>query len=308
MAELSIQIGADVQELLKKLNLTEKQLKKLESVSAKSGKKIGSVGTAAAKGIDKFGKSTVNALPATQEFSRVIQDAPFGIQGVGNNIQQLTANFGNLSKQAGGSTKALKAMVSSLAGPAGVLLAVSAVTTLLTVYSDELFNTKNETNELVEATKEFVGSANSEISTLNSLLTIARDETKSKQDRNQALTLAKEKTDGYLDSLTLENLQTEQSIKLTDKYVEALIRQAKIKGLQSRISDLYTKKYDAENKSITEQIGFLGKTWAILKNGGDALGASIDATNKGLENQAEAVSKVAGEIANIETELRDLIA
>ena len=34
------------------------------------------------------------AVPAMNEFSRVIQDMPYGMQGVANNIQQMTVQFG----------------------------------------------------------------------------------------------------------------------------------------------------------------------------------------------------------------------
>ena len=80
-----------------------------------------------------------NAVPSLTSFSQVIQDAPYGIQGVANNITQLTSQFGYLSQSTGGAGNALKAMASSLAGPAGILLAVSVVTSLLVSFGDELF-------------------------------------------------------------------------------------------------------------------------------------------------------------------------
>jgi hypothetical protein len=92
-----------------------------------------------------------NGIPAMTSFSQVIQDAPYGMRGMANNIQQMTMQFGYLSKSAGGAKGALKAMISSLAGPAGVLLAVSAVTTILVSYGDELFKSRNEVDKSVIA-------------------------------------------------------------------------------------------------------------------------------------------------------------
>lgn len=179
MAELSVQIGADIKDLLKKLDLTEKQLLKLDKISAKSGKAIASTGSTAAKGVDALNKSTVNALPATQEFSRIIQDAPYGIQGVANNIQQLTSQFGYLSTKAGGALPALKAMGASLIGPAGLLFAVSAVTSILVTYGDEIANVIKGNTELEasqkavnEALQEFYGGS---VATLNSYISILED-------------------------------------------------------------------------------------------------------------------------------------
>lgn len=129
----------ETERLRKELVRLKKDQKALQAANGRLGGSIKGVGT-----------SSVNALPAVTEFSRIIQDAPFGIMGVGNNIQQLTGQFGYLSKAAGGALPALKAMLGALAGPAGILLAVSSVTTLLTVFQDELFKTANKAEKLQE--------------------------------------------------------------------------------------------------------------------------------------------------------------
>ena len=107
----------------------------------------------AENGVKKFGNETnkltkitakntkglvKGAVPAMTSFSQVVQDAPFGIRGVANNIQQLTMQMGHLSANAGGTKKALAAMVSTLTGPAGILLAVSLVTSLMVSYGKEI--------------------------------------------------------------------------------------------------------------------------------------------------------------------------
>jgi hypothetical protein len=161
MAELSVQIGADIKDLLSKLDLTEKQLKKLETISKTSGKAIASTGTTAATGINALQKSSANALPALTSVSQVIQDAPYGIRGVANNIQQLTSQFGYLSKSAGGSGAALKAMAGSFLGPAGILFAVSAVTSLLVSYDSELKDTRTGAEKAADANKKLYESLDS---------------------------------------------------------------------------------------------------------------------------------------------------
>lgn len=102
-------------------------------------------GGGAQRGLKKDIRGT---MPTMLEFNRVIQDAPFGIIGVGNNIQQLTANFSILKRNAGGTKAAMQALISSFAGPAGLLFAVSAVTSLLTVFGDKLFNSSNKLDDL----------------------------------------------------------------------------------------------------------------------------------------------------------------
>ena len=57
------------------------------------------LGNAAQKTAPKFeqlSKTTSRYNAIGIDFARVIQDAPFGIIGVGNNIQQLSQSFSNL--------------------------------------------------------------------------------------------------------------------------------------------------------------------------------------------------------------------
>ena len=113
------------------------------------------------------GKTTsANAVPALNEFSRVIQDAPYGIQGVANNITQLTTQFGYLTKKTGSSKAALKAMLGSLSGPAGILLAISAVTTLLVSFGDKLFSSSKNADKLKSSSK----SVNDELKSQSAIL------------------------------------------------------------------------------------------------------------------------------------------
>lgn len=118
---------------------------------AKSTPQIG----AGLKTVDKTGANATNTM---MEFSRVVQDAPYGIRGVANNIQQLVGNFGYLSKSAGGAGNAMKAMVSSLMGPAGILLAVSLVTSLLVQYGDQLASIGSKSSKLAKKNEELAKS------------------------------------------------------------------------------------------------------------------------------------------------------
>lgn len=125
---LNVEITSTVDGLKKGLVKAEKGLKGFDTAVGRTTQKT-----------NKMGKQlSTNAVPALTSFSQVVQDAPFGIQGVANNITQLTAQFGNLSTASGGAKNALKGMISSLAGPAGILLAISVVTSLMVSYGKEM--------------------------------------------------------------------------------------------------------------------------------------------------------------------------
>lgn len=86
-------------------------------------------------GFDSVAKKTANGGNALMQFSRIAQDAPFGIMGIGNNITATVEAFGHLQKSTGSTGGALKALASSMLGSGGILLAVSLVTTGLTYMS-----------------------------------------------------------------------------------------------------------------------------------------------------------------------------
>src|SRR5690606_17675847 len=91
------------------------------------------------------------------EFSRIIQDAPYGITGVGNNITQLTQSFANLRAQTGSTSQALSIAFRSMFSGANLLvLGVSAVTTAFTLYNMWARKNKKETDALADSTKTYV--------------------------------------------------------------------------------------------------------------------------------------------------------
>ena len=81
MPELSVKIGSDIKDLNNGLKQAEKNVGKFDDTIKKSNTKIAVSNKVAARSMGTLKKGTANAVPALNEFSRVIQDAPFGIQG-----------------------------------------------------------------------------------------------------------------------------------------------------------------------------------------------------------------------------------
>jgi hypothetical protein len=93
-----------------------------------------------------YSKNVRGSYGVTTEFARIIQDAPYGIQGVGNNIQQLTSNYQiyakNLRDAAAEQGKSissfsiLKSAASGLLSPLSLItIGVSLATTAWTAYT-----------------------------------------------------------------------------------------------------------------------------------------------------------------------------
>lgn len=86
-------------------------------------------------------------IPLMTSFSQIVQDAPYGIRGIGNNIEFLTQQFIQL-KNAGMTTNEILAdSFKVLSGPTGILFAVSAFTSLATVLGDKIVPYLKGTNE-----------------------------------------------------------------------------------------------------------------------------------------------------------------
>lgn len=171
MAELKVKITADVAAATAGMSAVEQRTKQLEVNIAKLQSVIGNTTsvqklTSALNALkqqqielnrvsqftkDKQGQLagvTNQATFAMGNFARVVQDAPYGIRGVANNIDPLIESFTRLRLQTGSAGGAFKAMLTTLAGPTGILLAVSTVTSLLVAFGDKIFSAKKDVDEL----------------------------------------------------------------------------------------------------------------------------------------------------------------
>lgn len=91
------------------------------------------------------------------EFNRIIQDAPFGIIGVGNNITQLASAFGTLKNQAGSTGAALKATFASIFTSGNLIsLGISAAITGFTLWQMHSQKAKRAQKELEDGTKTYI--------------------------------------------------------------------------------------------------------------------------------------------------------
>ena len=84
--------------------------------------------------LDKMQRSNKAANGALLDFTRIIQDAPYGILGIANNIEQATLSFTRLKQESGTTSAAIKAFGSSMLGAGGIGLAISIVTSLLVTF------------------------------------------------------------------------------------------------------------------------------------------------------------------------------
>ena len=117
----------DIERQLKNLPLATNSVIQTQSRLADAQGRLAKSSAGLGQGV----KGTNNTLI---DFGRVIQDAPFGLIGVANNIDPLIQSFGRLKNETGSTKSAFSALLAGLTGPAGIAIAVSAITSALIAF------------------------------------------------------------------------------------------------------------------------------------------------------------------------------
>lgn len=88
-----------------------------------------------ARATEKNAKATIKTTLASQNVIRIIQDSPFGMMGIANNIEQMAESFGRLTTQTGSLRGAMKATFMPLVtGPMALPLIISLITAFTLSY------------------------------------------------------------------------------------------------------------------------------------------------------------------------------
>ncbi len=117
---------------------------------------LGNAAQATAPKVDGLTKATSRYNTIGIDFARVIQDAPFGIIGVGNNITQLAQSFSGLGKEGDSlKTKLGSALAQILSSGNLLILGVSALTTILTLQQQGFFKSEEAAKSLSESLEEY---------------------------------------------------------------------------------------------------------------------------------------------------------
>jgi hypothetical protein len=263
MAKLEVEIGADNSEFKSKIKEVEFDIKELSKVKLEqirlgidtkqidseikdakmSLKTLQTTLKDTGTSFTKLEKPVQNGGNTLMQFSRIAQDAPFGIMGIGNNITATAESFAHLSSSAGGTGNALKAVASSMLGTGGILLAVSLVTTALTIMSqngitvsdvfDKLSGNFNAfSGELKKASEEAAKSAIEERGALLGLVAVAQSDTVSREARTQAVKDLQSQYPAYFGNLSNEQIMYGNLTGTINDVTKALIS----KGIAEKLT------------------------------------------------------------------------
>lgn len=164
------------------------------------------------------------------------------------------------------------------------IAALVAALVIFTNQADDASKAQLKLNQINgEAEKQIV----SEKRHLEELLTIARDETRSKEDREKAIRKINAISPEYLGNLTLENVRTQQGIEIINKYIGALERKSKAQAAENALQDVDRRKLEAQ-LNAQKQIDFTPKT----ATKGEREGILAEA-NRNLKEETETLEREA---------------
>ena len=204
-----------------------------------------------AESTKSFGKASQNSLTA---LSLTLQDLPFGFIGIQNNLPGIIQGFGQMSAEAKNGASVLSQLKGSLMGPAGIFLAFSAVTAIVTTLTikygglgnaiDALFG---KTNLLAIAQNEYnkelakgIGSSATESAEITILTKVLTDLSKPLKDRQAAYVELNKIRPDVVAGIKLENISTAESVKIINANAKAIQKLLILKAQEAAISNILT--------------------------------------------------------------------
>lgn len=299
MEDLNITVGADISNFKRGMDDAQKEL-------AQTALAAGKMDSALKKAIP----GTNQAANALQNLGRVAQDAPFGFIGIQNNINPLLESFQRLKKETGSTTGAFKALISQLGGAGGIGLAVSVATGVLTVLAQSgFFNTKKAADEAGESLKKFkddvkgvYAEAGREAATVSGLIAVLKNETETRERKNEALKELKKINPEVFGQLK----QEEGAVIGLDSAYKAYLANFKLviaaKILQIRLEDKTTQLLKAQG---IEQSS-MAKAFDKIANSAAAGTGSLNFFQKKQIETSKVTNRLNREIADLNNQLTEL--
>jgi hypothetical protein len=263
-----VRIGMDISEMQAELQKSQNLLREFQSQLKKSTNTIeinmlnneiktlnGTISNLEMN-MQKAGKPMGDASQSLINFSRIAQDAPYGIQGIANNLNPMIESFQRLAKTEGGTKKALEAMVGGLAGPAGVGVAIGLISSLAVTFSkqiSEMFETpteklkefREELKKLKEDVYAIVGGVQANRTIAMGYSSIIGSDKIELEDRKTALKYLK---DIYKENKEIQALTISSSTEYMNFAINRAAKQQEYQGKEKNNADVLKKIYTEINQ------------------------------------------------------------
>jgi DNA repair exonuclease SbcCD ATPase subunit len=315
----------DVARLNAELKKTQDELQRINALGR-------NITAPAVKSFTQLKSSVGAANGSAVAFNRIIQDAPFGLLGVGNNIQQFTEQIAFLKKDLGSTSAAVKSFFGSLFSSTNLLiLGVSAVTSAFTAYQMGAFDSAEETKELkteAELLSDSLNRLKSSLSDVDSarlkgnqnaadelvkfkLLKQAIDDVKKpNEERIKAFETLKKLYPDIIGSMTSEQALAGQLSTSYNKINESIRDRAKAQGIYEVLVEIEKESAELQLQSIKQAL-FKNKLLAdearLQKEVADLTDLVNRKNARGNTSQSafnESLRNAQTELANVQSELK----
>jgi len=322
---IEIPIGAPLGQLDSDLKGAKSKLSAFTADQVKAAGGLDAFKRAANSGgqsLQNFAKGTNSANFALTNFGRVAQDAPFGFIGIQNNLNPLLESFQRLKAETGSTGGALKALGSSLMGPAGLGIALSVVSAGILFYQ-QYQQKANKTTENAKkvnddyakslgdvAQAQLVGaqSAASELTNLKVLYGQTQNTTLSLKQRIAASDELQSKYPAYFKNISDEAILAGGAAAKYNELSTAILASARARAGQDLITTNTKRQLENEQKIIDLKVEELKltKSQLIAKNNLDKSSGSAGIGGSNAQGLAIALSKIEEKITANKTIQRNL--
>ena len=248
------QLRAKFGNFAKTVNATD--LKKFNNELKNSKQQMKSMGAAMSGASAASGSASASVL----EMGRAISDSNYGMQGMANNLSQLSSNFIYTTKAAGGLGKGLKALGGALLGPLGIIVLVQTVIAIFERMAMEANNLEDKLKDLNDT------GITESVTKLMLLKDALNDTTISLKDKNGVIKTAKEEYEDLNIAIDENGIATAESVVAIDAEVDALMRSAKAKAINKLASELMVEQMKAETSDLEDNIAWYEKSWIYFNN------------------------------------------
>lgn len=290
--EVEISLGLDTTRIDRSIQQTTERLARLRGSLSQTGQSM-----------QGFRQQTANGSNTLTQFSRIAQDAPFGIVGVGNNLTATAEAFSNLSRSAGGAGNALRAVGQSLIGGGGILLAISLVTTGLTYMSQKGLTIGDVFNKLTgnfdaarhsmqQLNAEAAKNAQAQISSVGAYVSAAKNINLSMEERLIAVKKLQDEYPAYFGNLTKEQILNGNVAATVREVTAALIAKAKAAAMTDRIVKLAEEEEKIQSR-INNSIVATAKAYKLTNKEAFELSKILNIAARNGQKWSEAISGTA---------------
>jgi hypothetical protein len=202
---------------------------------------------------------TLLRVQSAMAISQGLQSVRTGIknfQGLAASIKESTIAQQLFNLAVGGGTQAVKLLRVALVsvGIGAIVAGVAALVSMFNSWRESINETAATQKMLNGVMQEAMKNTAKEKASLDTLLTAARNENLSRQERLKAVQKLNELSPEYLGNIRLETINSNESIKAIENYVKALNKKAMAQAVANQKAELFEKQLENQTKALGEFI------------------------------------------------------